>query len=107
MIATHTPGPWKHCTCGKCGLVWDAAGSFNIAYANISWGDDPDHPDGTMDEPQRQANLRLIAAAPEFMGLLKDAAMQLDRLEGDNLAVYARTFSALARAAIRKAKGHY
>ena len=44
------------------------------------------------------------AAAPELLNLLT-AADRLDELTGENLAVYARTFAALARAAIAKAKG--
>ena len=35
-----------------------------------------------------------------LVGMLGDAAMQLDRLTGPSLEVYARTFAALARAAI-------
>ena len=50
------------------------------------------------------ANARLIAAAPELLNLLT-AADRLETLTGENLAVYARTYAALARAAIAKAKG--
>ena len=45
---------------------------------------------------------RLIAAAPDMLNLLT-AADRLEELTGENLAVYARTFAALARAAIAKA----
>ena len=50
------------------------------------------------------ANARLIAAAPDLLNLLT-AADRLEELTGENLAVYARTYAALARAAIAKAKG--
>jgi len=54
--------------------------------------------------PRWQANARLIAAAPELLNLLT-AADRLEELTGENLAVYARTFAALARAAIARATG--
>ena len=44
------------------------------------------------------------AAAPDLLNLLT-AADRLGELTGENLAVYARTYAALARAAIAKAKG--
>ena len=48
------------------------------------------------------ANARLIAAAPDLLNLLT-AADRLEELTGENLAVYARTYAALARAAIARA----
>ena len=51
-----------------------------------------------------EANARLIASAPTMFDLLT-AADRLEELTGENLAVYARTFAALARAAIAKATG--
>ena len=49
-----------------------------------------------------EANARLIASAPDLLNLLT-AADRLEELTGENLAVYARTFATLARAAIAKA----
>ncbi len=46
------------------------------------------------------ANAALEKKNNEMRGLLFDAAMQLERLEGQNLAIYARTFAALARNSI-------
>ena len=51
------------------------------------------------------SNARLIASAPDLLNILKDAARMLGTLTGENLAVYARTFSVLAEDVIRKAKG--
>ena len=51
------------------------------------------------------ANARLIASAPDMLNILKDAALMLGTLTGENLAVYARTFSVLAEDVIRKAEG--
>ena len=44
------------------------------------------------------------AAAPDLLNLLR-AADRLEELTGENLAVYARTFAALARSAIARATG--
>ena len=55
-------------------------------------------------EAEDLANARLIAAAPTMFDLLT-AAGRLEELTGENLAVYARTYAALARAAIAKATG--
>ncbi len=49
-------------------------------------------------------NATLASAAPDMLNLLT-AADRLEVLTGENLAVYARTFAALARAAIAKATG--
>ncbi len=38
----------------------------------------------------------------EFKNMLADAALQLDRLTGESLEVYARTFAVMARAALAK-----
>ena len=52
---------------------------------------------------RRLAKLEAINA--DLLNLLT-AADRLEELTGENLAVYARTFAALARAAIRKATGN-
>ena len=44
------------------------------------------------------------APAPELLNLLT-AADRLEELTGENLAVYARTFAALARSAVARATG--
>ena len=49
-------------------------------------------------------NATLASAAPDMLNLLT-AADRLEELTGENLAVYARTFAALARSAIAKATG--
>ena len=53
-------------------------------------------------EQRRLAKLEAINA--DMLNLLT-AASRLDELTGENLSVYARTFAALARAAIAKATG--
>ena len=53
---------------------------------------------------ERAANVALICAAPDLLNLLT-AADRLEELTGENLAVYARTYAALARAAIARATG--
>lgn len=51
-----------------------------------------------------QGNARLLAAAPDLLGLLRDAS-QLERLTGENLAAFTRTFAALAANYVRKVEG--
>ena len=86
----HTPGPWRaqinHCTHAVI-----STDGFDIALLRASDFDS-------------EANARLIASAPELLDLLT-AADRLEELTGENLAVYARTYAALARAAIAKATG--
>ena len=55
---------------------------------------------GQGDDPEAKAKLEAINA--DLLNLLT-AAGRLEELTGENLAVYARTYAALARAAIAKA----
>ena len=99
----HTPGPWS------------ISASFDRVERRVQHGDNPPlvwgvasginsaHPD-YLPRAEQIANARLIAAAPDMLNLLT-AADRLDELTGENLAVYARTFAALARAAIARATG--
>ena len=97
MKTQHTPGPWSvdsdraH---NNLVVTCDDTGNA-VAEVLSEQGDDP----------EAKANARLIAAAPTMFDLLT-AADRLEELTGENLAVYARTFAALARAAIRKATGN-
>lgn len=90
----HTPGPWDVEPKGSRHFV-DGADGLTVAYLDRA---------GVRERAEIEANARLIAAAPELLNLLT-AADRLEVLTGENLAVYARTFAALARAAIAKATG--
>ena len=81
----HTPGPWTV----DNQYIHGPDGIRFLAVAGDGAG---------------QANARLIAAVPDMLNLLT-AADRLEELTGENLAVYARTYAALARAAIAKATG--
>ncbi len=81
----HTPGPWTV----DNQYIHGPDGIRFLAVAGDGAG---------------QANARLIASAPDLLNLLT-AAGRLEELTGENLAVYARTYAALARAAIAKATG--
>ena len=83
MKTQHTPGPWTV----DNQYIHGPDGIRFLAVAGDGAG---------------QANARLIAAAPTMFDLLT-AAGRLEELTGENLAVYARTYAALARAAIAKA----
>ncbi len=61
-----TPGPWKHCGCGKCGQVYAPAGDVAIAYSENSHGLHGEGlPSVSLDE--MVANAHLIAAAPALL----------------------------------------
>ena len=91
----HTPGPWDTEPKGSRHFV-DGSEGLTVAYLDRA---------GVRERAEIEANALLIAAAPELLDLLT-AADRLEELTGENLAVYARTFAALARAAIAKATGN-
>ena len=94
----HTPGPWH--SEGYPRYVGPTVVSPDGPVCAISTGP----LDRTLPRMPAAANARLIAAAPDLLNLLT-AADRLETLTGENLAVYARTYAALARAAIAKATG--
>ena len=92
----HTPGPWHMSECAHQNTNAGICSESGLHITSVNgYG---------MRDDQNQANARLIASAPDMLNLLA-AADRLEELTGDNLAVYARTFAALARAAISKATG--
>lgn len=92
---THTPGPWVVDYSGPARIaITDTLGN-EVALCSMQCHD------GDTDE----SNASLIAAAPDLLALAKDGAEMFDKLTGENLAIYARTYSAIARAAITKARG--
>ena len=95
MKTNHTPGPWE--------LDYDK-GSTQDILSRRHGGICTVRRAGRHDNATFAANARLIAAAPAMFDLLT-AADRLEELTGENLAVYARTFAALARAAIARATG--
>ena len=119
MKTQHTPGPWRFvadgemdddCNTPRIPVAFDFSGP---GYYNNPSIEGPNGetiagcgeylvfgPRSFKDE--RAANVALICAAPDLLNLLT-AADRLEELTGENLAVYARTFAALARAAIAKA----
>ena len=56
---------------------------------------------GDMAEREDWQTARLLAAAPDLLGLAKEAR-QFEVLTGENLAVFTRTFAALAANYVRK-----
>ena len=94
----HTPGPWH--SEGYPRYVGPTVVSPDGPVCAISTGP----LDRTLPRMPAAANARLIAAAPTMFDLLT-AADRLEELTGENLAVYARTYAALARAAIARATG--
>ena len=99
--AKHTPGPWEfgpnHSSTGLAGqLVVRPAGEF----PHGEWVADV----GSMYDDHREANARLIAAAPELLAALQEVTMVLDRIFGvEGREPDAESISGRARAAIAKA----
>ena len=121
MKTQHTPGPWvfvadgemdNDCNTPRIPVPFDFSGP---GYYNNPSIEGPNGetiagcgeylifgPHGNKEV--RAANVALLCSAPELLNLLT-AADRLEELTGENLAVYARTFAALARATIAKATG--
>lgn len=78
---SHTLGPWSSCGCGRCGLVWSKDADYCVA--DVSGGENDEQ--GSLSRPQREANIRLIAAAPTMKDVLADF---LDAFDVDDLANY-------------------
>jgi len=92
-LKTHTPGPWKAGpTKSEYGSwsVWATPLLYNIFY-------------GSAPGINSEANARFAAPSIEMLGMLKDAALQLSRLTGEQLEHYARTFATLASEIIKRA----
>ena len=70
---THTPGPWRECRGSSdrgclCGLVWSAAADIPVASCDLREELIPDH---FAPLAERQANARVIAAAPDLLEALQ------------------------------------
>lgn len=100
---TFTPGPWR---------VFDGdlvvAGNAQVAYpATLAFPDNPVGLDGPYSDEQREANARLIAAAPDLYAALQTAKhvmVNVDATVGDNWREYAAAIDA-ARAALARVNG--
>lgn len=84
--AKHTPGPWT------CFLGWDTASHYNVYDGNENTL--------TENESEREANARLIAAAPDML-----KALELI-IANNAVGKYAEAFD-IARAARERAEGGY
>lgn len=82
MTARHTPGPWEYMSVTKS--VWSGRAICIMTGSR-------NHPD-----PEREANARLIAAAPDLLDALQGVLRVADRATAEFAA---------ARAAIAKAEG--
>ena len=108
MSAQHTPGPWW--------LQADGAGwyvectperGYSVAYIRSEVAeDDPDTPDA-----EKEANARLIAAAPDLLEALKELSRSFigtysdDQRSDDEINNHREHWERMARAAIAKATG--
>jgi len=101
MKAMHTPGPWKVNRKYKMSVETCADGQGVNLIAECS------DPDGFRSAGEDQANAILIAAAPELLAALENAANVLAGIATGDLKTIGKDSPALvqARSAIAKAKG--
>jgi hypothetical protein len=100
-MSAHTPGPWKVDQQRRAHGYNVAVFSGDIAVADVPGiGKDP------ANDPEADANARLIAAAPELLGALDDLAwiVEAGRVEPVARAEVDERLER-ARAAIAKAEG--
>ena len=100
MTQTHTPGPWHYSfesVDPNWAIVMDRSGGI-VANVNHETGPDAISAPATRKMP-KDANARLIAAAPDMLAALQ-AAMNVMRSDP-----HAREARAIAAAAIAKATG--
>lgn len=80
MRVAFTPGPWRHdCSFGQVGDVRaDVEGQGDVSIANAQQIRPNVNDDGINANEERQANARLIAAAPELYEAGQAAVLALD-----------------------------
>ena len=106
VMGEHTPGPWQAChegTCG-CGMVWSIPGDFPVAAALSTCKMWETYNLGSGLKPQageREANSRLIAAAPDLLKACKEMLKSFDCAAEHSIGKSRE----LASAAIAKAEG--
>ena len=108
MTAQHTPGPWRiviESADPEWAIIVDTGGGI-VANVNSETGPDASSAPATRKMP-RDANARLIAAAPELLAALERILRAHD--SGNNgaymgEAVLCKMFATQARAAIAKAQ---
>ncbi len=89
-MSGHTPGPWR--------TSWSYAGCWLVYCSN-----DPSASSHTHFSPEREADARLIAAAPMLLEALRKCAAQLEIISG---MVHDERMALIeARAAIAAATG--
>lgn len=100
MKSKHTPGPWEYAE--NSANNFDVFGAGDTVEVAVVWG---------LDDPlkaEREANARLIAAAPELLEALEDSldlfGVFLDHSDKGNTDMH-RALGVKIRAAIAKAKG--
>lgn len=101
----HTPAPWKLTLINPGPSKGSVFEHWRIGNEEAGNAIVAECYDWTLNKSERDANARLIAAAPELLEALEDCYSELNQLaflSGDNLA---KPTLDKARAAIAKAKG--
>ena len=91
----HTPGPWKATRRGIMALN-PMTGRYSLVVCQPNWrGVEPD--DVWLDTP-REANARLIAAAPDLLEACKAFCRKVEAGEAKSTRSYAQMKAAIAKA---------
>lgn len=87
-MSKHTPGPWSACHEGacECGFIWDASEEVHVASVHdvTALGQSWYGSDIAVTAEEREANARLISAAPDLLVALVWAQKQLRMLVTDD-----------------------
>jgi hypothetical protein len=101
MTIIHTPSPWHYEVSENCPDVWEITADFcESPLAEVPrWQDE-----GGNDSPEAEANVTLIAAAPELLAALRLAQRALNTAvrfrvgETDSYKIASTVDAAIARA---------
>lgn len=74
MSAKHTPGPWRVAENGFFAMAVETSSGINITH-EAGYGT-------RISGPEKEANARLISAAPELLQALKESVPHLEYMAG-------------------------
>jgi len=104
-MSTHTPGPWvtKHRKGDGAYCHTEVYSDLHGGIATCDWT--PENLGNGVTGTYREANARLIAAAPDLLAALQDAELQLEYMDLRSPSGTTPTILTRIRTAIARAKG--
>lgn len=103
MNAKHTPGPWMYSGAGSIKRDYTAIGCTDGETIATAWG----HSNSGffVSEEEKEANARLIAAAPELLEALQEAISLIESIDGRDNSCDPRSDISDLKAVVAKAMG--